>query len=259
MASDMLKVETKGKVRLLTLNRQEVRNALNDQMVEALMEAVFAADHDPEVYVIAVTGAGTAFCSGADLRNARDAADQGRPFYGPLHGVRRSICEVMMDSRKPTLAIVNGPAMAGGFELALSCDMMIAADTAFFAVPEAKRGRGAHFASVALPQMVPPAIAMEWLYTGRRIQAAEMERWGLVNRIVPAAKLMEEAMTFLEDVISSAPLSLQRLKLTYRKTQGMPLHTGIRLDTGPDVYISEDQTEGARAFLEKRAPNWKGR
>jgi enoyl-CoA hydratase/carnithine racemase len=259
MESDTLKVETKGKVRLLTLNRQDVRNALNDEMVEALMQAVFDADHDPEVYVIALTGAGTAFCSGADLRNARDAADQGRPFYGPLHSVRRSVCEVMMDSRKPTLAIVNGPAMAGGFELALSCDMMVAADTAFFAVPEAKRGRGAHFASVALPQMVPPAIAMEWLYTGRRIQVAEMERWGLVNRIVPAAKLMDEAMKFLEDVISSAPLSLQRLKLTYRKTQGMPLHTGIRLDTGPDVYISEDQIEGAKAFLEKRPPNWKGR
>ena len=115
MESDTLKVETKGKVRLLTLNRQDVRNALNDEMVEALMQAVFDADHDPEVYVIALTGAGTAFCSGADLRNARDAADQGRPFYGPLHSVRRSVCEVMMDSRKPTLAIVNGPAMAGGF------------------------------------------------------------------------------------------------------------------------------------------------
>jgi enoyl-CoA hydratase/carnithine racemase len=149
--------------------------------------------------------------------------------------------------------------MAGGFELALSCDMMIAADTAFFAVPEAKRGRGAHFASVVLPQVIPPPIAMEWLYTGRRIAVTEMERWGLVNRIVPATTLMEEAMKFLDDVVSSAPLSLQRLKLTYRKTQGMPFHTGIRLDTGPDVYASEDQKEGARAFIEKRPANWQGR
>ena len=259
MADQSLLIENKGPVRILTLNRPDMRNALTNELVEQLMSAVFEADHDDSVYVIALTGAGTAFCSGADLRAAKNTADAGKPFYGPLHSSRRSICEVMMDSRKPTLAIVNGPAMAGGFELALSCDMIVAADSAFFAVPEAKRGRGAHFASVALPQMVPPAIAMEWLLTGRRIAVTEMERWGLVNRIFPAASLMKDAMTFLDDVISSAPLSLQRLKLTYRKTQGMPLHTGIRLDTGPDVYTSEDQKEGARAFIEKRPAKWQGR
>lgn len=259
MTEDVLKVETKERVRLLTLNRPDVRNALNTPLAEAIMNAIIDADHDPAVYVIAITGAGTSFCSGADLKNARDAADAGRPFHGPLHSSRRSIYETMIDSRKPALAIVNGPAMAGGFELALACDMIIAADNAFFAVPEAKRGRGAHFASVALPQMIPPAIAMEWLYTGRRIAPAEMERWGLVNRVVPAAELMTEAHKFMSEIVSSAPLSLQRLKLTYRKTQGMSLHAAIRLDTGPDVYASEDQKEGARAFLEKRPPRWQGR
>jgi enoyl-CoA hydratase/carnithine racemase len=259
MSDDVLKIETRGKVRMLTLNRPDARNALNGELAEAVMNAAIDADHDPDVYVLAITGAGTAFCSGADLRSARDLADAGKTFYGPLHSVRRSILEVMIDTRKPTIAIVNGPAVAGGFELALSCDMMIAADTAFFAVPEAKRGRGAHFASVVLPQVIPPPIAMEWLYTGRRISVTEMERWGLVNRIVPAASLMDEAMTFLADVVSSAPLSLQRLKLTYRKTQGMPFHAGIRLDTGPDVYASEDQKEGARAFIEKRPARWQGR
>jgi enoyl-CoA hydratase len=259
MAGNVLNVETRDRVRLLTLNRPAVRNALNDELVEAFVNAVIEADHDPAVYVIAVTGSGTTFCSGADLKTARDIADAGQPFHGPLHSSRRSICEVMIDSRKPTLAIVNGPAVAGGFELALACDLMIAADTAFFAVPEAKRGRGAHFASVALPQMVPQRIAMEWLYTGRRISLQEMERWGLVNAIVPPDRLMEEATRFLQHVVSSAPLSLQRLKLTYRKTQGMSLHAGIRLDIGPDVYASEDQKEGARAFLERRPPRWQGR
>ena len=259
MTEAALLIENKGPVRILTLNRPAMRNALTNELVEDLMAAVFDADHDDSVYVIALTGAGTAFCSGADLRAAKDTADAGKPFYGPLHSSRRSICEVMMDSKKPTLAIVNGPAMAGGFELALSCDMIVAADSSFFAVPEAKRGRGAHFASVALPQMIPPAIAMEWLLTGRRIEVKEMERWGLVNRIYPAQSLMADAMKFLDDVISSAPLSLQRLKQTYRKTQGMPLHTGIRLDTGPDVYVSEDQKEGARAFIEKRPDKWQGR
>jgi enoyl-CoA hydratase/carnithine racemase len=259
MTDAILKVETVGRVRLLTLNRPEVRNALNSELNDLLVDAIVEADHDPEVYAIAFTGSGTAFCSGADLKGARDLADAGKPFYGPLHNNRRSLFEVMIDSRKPTLAIINGPAMAGGFEFVLACDMRIAADTAFFAVPEAKRGRGAHFASVMLPVTVPPGIAMEWLYTGRRIGVDEMERWGLLNRVVPADELMDRAMDFLGDVVSSAPLSLQRLKLTYRKTAGMPPHTAIRLDPGPDVYLSEDQKEGARAFLEKREPRWQGR
>lgn len=259
MTDDLLKTETLGRVRLLTLNRPEVRNALNRELNDLLTDAVVEADHDPEVYAIAVTGAGSAFCAGADLKDARDLAEAGKPFYGPLHNNRRSLMEVMIDSRKPTLAIVNGPALAGGFELVLSCDLRIASDTAFFGVPEAKRGRGAHFASVMLPVTVPPAIAMEWLYTGRRIPAAELERWGMLNRSVSPDDLMESAMALLDDVVASAPLSLERLKLTYRKTAGMPPHAAIRLDTGPDVYLSEDQKEGARAFLEKREPRWQGR
>ena len=254
-----IKIETRDKVRIITLNRPEVRNAFDDELLEALASAVIDADHDDSVAVTAITGAGTAFCSGDDLRNARDKANAGKPFRGPLRSHRRTICEVVIDSRKPTIALVNGPAIAGGFELALACDMMIAADTAFFGLPEAKRGRGAHFASVALPQMIPPRIAMEWLFTGRRIELAEMERWGLVNRVVATNRLMDEAMAFLEDIVSSAPLSLQRLKLTYRKTQGLPLSAGIRIDTGPDVYASEDQKEGARAYIEKRPPRWLGK
>lgn len=259
MTDSVLDISTIGRTRLLTLNRPEVRNALNRELNDALVDAVIEADHDPEVYVIAVTGAGDSFCSGADLKDARARADAGDVWFGPLHNRWRSLFEVMIDSRKPTVAVVNGPAVAGGFELALSCDMRVVADDAFFAVPEAKRGRGAHYASVALPQMVPQGIAMEWLYTGRRIPLDEAQRWGLVNRSAPRAELDECAAGFLAEIESSAPLSLQRLKLTYRRTQGMAPHTAIRLDIGPDVYSSEDQKEGARAFLEKRAPRWQGR
>jgi enoyl-CoA hydratase len=257
---DILKVTIENRICLLTLNRPESRNALSADLTLALSHAVLDADHNPEVLLVAITGAGDkAFCSGADLKDAQIRAEAGIAYRGPLHSPQRSLFEVMIDSRKPLLAIVNGPALAGGFELALACDLRVAADSAFFAVPEAKRSRGAHFASVVLPQMVPPAIAMEWLYTGRRVPVEEAARYGLLNRVAPADKLMDAAMKLAADVVSSAPLSLQRMKLTYRKTQGMPLHAALRLDAGPDPYSSEDQKEGTRAFLEKRPPVWQGR
>ena len=255
-----LEIRRDNKILMLTLNRPEVRNAFTAEMNTQMAEAILAADFDDDIAMIAITGAGDkAFCSGADLNEARQAADAGEVFRGPLRTTRRGLFEVMIDSKKPIMAIVNGPAIAGGFELALAADIRIAAEDAYFALPEAKRARGAHFASVVLPQMVPPGIAMEWLYTGCRIPLDEAERWGLINRRATATTLMDTAMDLAAEILTSAPLSLQRMKLTYRKTFGMPLLSALRLDVGPDVYGSEDQVEGARAYLEKRDPVWKGR
>jgi enoyl-CoA hydratase len=257
---DEVMVKTEGRLCLITINRPDVRNARDKATNLRMMDAIIDADHDPSISMIAITGSGDkAFCAGADLKAARSQFDVVRHFRGPLDHPHRTLMEVILDTRKPVMAIVNGPAIAGGFELALSCDLRVAADTAFFAVPEAKRGRGAHFASVVLPQIVPIAIAQEWLFTGRRVPVQEAERWGLINRVVPFGKLMDTAMALAEEVMSSAPLSLQKMKMTSRRAFNMPLHAGLRLDIGPNLYESEDQKEGVKAYLEKRRPDWKGR
>ncbi|MCE8514705.1 crotonobetainyl-CoA hydratase [Ruegeria pomeroyi] len=255
-----IKTRRDGAIFEVTLDRPKA-NAI-DLATSRIMGEVFREFRDdPELRVAILTGGGEKFfCPGWDLKAAADGdavdGDYGVGGFGGLQELR--------DMNKPVIAAVNGIACGGGLELALSADMIIAADHARFALPEIRSGTVADAASVKLPKRIPYHIAMELLLTGRWFDAEEAHRWGLVNEIVPGAQLMDRAWELARLLASGPPLVYAAIKEIVREAEDAKFQdtmnkiTKRQLRTVDVLYSSEDQLEGARAFAEKRDPVWKG-
>jgi enoyl-CoA hydratase len=252
--SDAVRTEVSDGIAVLTINRPEARNAVNGEVARGIAAAVDEFDARPDVRVIVLTGAGEVFCAGMDLKGflAGDApVVAGRGFGG--------LTERPPD--KPVIAAVEGYALAGGFELVLSCDLVVAAQTAKFGLPEVRRGLVAGAGGLLrLPRRIPYHLAMEVALTGDRIPAPQLHRAGLINRLVPAGQALAVATELARRLSRNAPLALAATKRVVVESADWPSAEEFARQneiTAP-VFGSADAREGAAAFAEKRPPAWRG-
>lgn len=248
-------VKRHGASLIMTLNRPAQRNAVTRAVSLAMAAALDELDADPTLRVGIVTGAGGHFCSGMDLKAfvAGERPEiEGRGFAGVTES----------SPAKPLIAAVEGYALAGGCELALACDMIVAGEDAVFGLPEAARGLVAGSGGlVRLRERIPPAIALEYAITARRMDAAAAARWGLVNRIVPAGGALDAALALAAEIAANAPLSVATSKAIMAASPDWPVADRWERQRPivESVLASADAQEGARAFAEKRPPVWSGR
>ncbi|MBG6287027.1 enoyl-CoA hydratase/isomerase family protein [Pseudomonas nitroreducens] len=248
--------QREGKVEILTLNRPEQRNALNSELMEALSAALKSAELCAEVRVVVLTGAGDkAFCAGMDLKDFA---------AGPGDRVPRSTqyFEALIEGRfsKPVIAAAQGTAVAGGFELMLSCDLAVVSRTARFGIPEVRHGLFPGGGGVLLPARIPLAVALELGLTGETIDAQRIEQLGLANRVVAPEAVLATALELAHKVAANAPLGVAATKrLMWACVQDGVASTRPEVQkTISQVFNSTDAQEGARAFAEKRPPRWRG-
>ena len=261
MSDSPIKTKIRGHVLEVTLDRPKA-NAI-DLATSRIMGQVFRDFRDdPKLRVAIITGAGEKFfCPGWDLKAAADGdAVDGDYGVGGFGGLQE-----LPHMNKPVIAAINGICCGGGLELALSADILLAAEHATFALPEIRSGTVADAASIKLPKRIPYHIAMEMLLTGRWIDAEEAARWGMINQIHPAAELMAKAREMADLLASGPPLVYAAIKEVVREAEDMKFQDALnritksQLKTVETLYRSQDQLEGARAFTEKRDPVWKGR
>lgn len=260
MAYEFIKVEREGPVTLFTLNRPEVMNALHSAAHFELHEAFDAFAADPEQWVGIVTGAGErAFSAGNDLKHQAGGGGMTLPPSG-FAGIASRF-----DLTKPLIAAVNGVAMGGGFEIALACDLIVASETATFALPEPRVGLAALAGGLhRLPRMIGQKQALGMILTGRRVSAAEGQELGFVNEVTPPQELLVAARRWAAQICELSPMSIRASKeAVYRGLNEPTLEAAMagqnRYPAMASLFRSEDFVEGPMAFAQKRPPQWKGR
>jgi enoyl-CoA hydratase len=250
-------VETQGRVGVIRLNRPQALNALNKELIVELTQAIETFDADEKIGCMLITGSDKAFAAGADIKEMAD-----KPFIDAYLGDFVSNWNAAARARKPIVAAVAGFALGGGCELAMQCDIVIAADTAKFGQPEIKLGVIPGIGGTQrLARAVGKAKAMDLTLTGRMMDAAEAERSGLVARVVSAADLMNEAMKVAETIANMSLPSVLAGKEAVNRAFESSLSEGITFERRifHSLFATEDQKEGMKAFIEKRPPKWKNK
>ena len=257
MAYQNIIVETKGRVGIIRLNRLSALNALSPALVAELSQAIDAFEADNAIGCLLITGNDKAFAAGADIKEMAE-----KSFFNAFMGNFAADWDRAARARKPIVAAVAGFALGGGCELAMHCDVVIAADNAKFGQPEIKLGVIPGIGGTQrLTRAVGKAKAMDLILTGRMMDAAEAERSGLVARLVPAANLMDEAMKVAETIAGMSLPSVLAAKEAVNRAFETPLAEGVLFERRVfhSLFATEDQKEGMRAFVEKRKPKWKNR
>ncbi len=252
-----------GAVLTITMNRPDKLNALNVDLTMALIDAFHRAASDPSIRAISLTGAGRAFCAGGDLALIADARrrNAGHELDSLLRGGSQ-LALAICDTPAPVLAAVNGPAAGAGMNIALACDIRIAAESASFGQNFAKVGLFPDFGGTYfLPRLVGPARAAEMFYTGDMISAADAERIGVVNRVVPQDRLAEETRALAAKLAAAPPIAARAVKKVLCGSDRDALEHALEQEVQQQVicFSSEDCTEGLRAFFEKRPPSFRGK
>lgn len=253
----MVDYEIRGPIALLTINRPEAKNAVNGAVAQGIEDGIDKAEADDDVWCVVLTGAGDVFCAGADLKeiNAGNggALQTERGGFGGF---------VQRERSKPVIAAVDGPALAGGTEIVLACDMVVASTTARFGIPEVKRSLVAAAGGLfRLPKVLPLPIAMELALTGDGFDAELAFKHGMINDLCEPGQVVERAMALAERVCANAPLAVRETRRLVLQADELSVDDGIRESSKALIGLTstEDFSEGLTAFIEKRDPQWKGK